>query len=380
LSNYAKEKLKKYQLERIGQKKTNKQGYLMVVIEYNNAHNVVVEFQDEYRTRVNCEWLQFKRGTIVNPTTYKHRLGQEKYNNQGYLMKVVEYNDSDNVIVEFDDTHKTRVKCKWCQFEKGSLHNPTVYADRLKEAKLNNQGCLMKIVEYNKADDIIVEFQDKYRAKVHAAYREFENGEVKNPYYPSVYGVGVTGNKYPTRIGKGNQIKEYSIWKTMLIRCYDEEYKTKHPTYKDATCCNEWLLFENFYEWLHSQENFDKWLNGERWNLDKDILIKGNKVYSPNTCCLVPPNVNNLFIKNDANRGNCPIGVCKKDDGYGSYCNNYKKREFLGYHDTEVGAFLAYKKRKEQIIKQTAQTEYDNGNITKRCYEAMMKYEVEITD
>lgn len=122
---------------------------------------------------------------------------------------------------------------------------------RIFEEKLNNKGCLMKIIEYNGTDDITVEFQDEYKAKVHTAYIFFLSGEVKNPYYPSVLGVGIVGNKYP--ISKnGKNIKEYCAWRNMLNRCLREDEKEKHPEYKDVTCCNDWLLFENFYEWMHS--------------------------------------------------------------------------------------------------------------------------------
>lgn len=380
--NYAKEKLKIYQSERIGQEKYNKQGYLIKVVGYNNAHDVIVEFNDDYKTQISCEWSQFEKGTIVNPITYGQRLGQTRYNKQGYLMKVVEYRSNKDIVVEFDDYHKTRINCRWSQFDNGSLINTTVYNQRLGKERLNNQGCLMKLVQYNNSSDIVVEFQDEYKAKVHAAYREFKEGSIKNPYHRSVYGVGITGNKYPTRDKNGIQPKEYNVWKMMLIRCFDETYKNKHPTYKNAICCEEWLLYENFYEWLHGQPNFDKWLNNSGWNIDKDIIIKRNKVYSPETCCLVPNNVNKLFVKNDTNRGHYLIGVSKTKNGYGAYCHNplTNKQEFLGYHSTNEKAFSAYKVRKEDIIKQVAKIEYDKGNITGQCYEAMINYIVEIDD
>ncbi len=252
---------------------------------------------------------------------------------------------------------------------------------RLGKQKLNYQKCLMEIIEYNDANDIIVEFQDKYKVRVHAAYREFKNGNIKNPYYPSVFGVGMLGVKYITKVN-GENTKEYLIWRKILGRCYDEKTKGKRPTYQDVTCCNDWLLYENFYDWLHKQSNYDKWLNGERWAIDKDILVKGNQIYSPETCCLVPNNVNGLFIKQDRKRGTLPIGVIKKGSKFQVYCQNpfTNKKECLGTFDAPEEAFQAYKKHKEEIIKQVAQFEYAQGNITKECYEAMLKYEVEITD
>lgn len=239
----------------------------------------------------------------------------------------------------------------------------------------------MKIIEYNKAIDIVVEFQDKYRAKVHTQYDAFRDGRIRNPYYATKYGVGIIGSKYSSR-KNGKHTKEYNAWCCMLERCYDKKFKDKHPTYRQVSCCDEWLVFENFYDWLHSQENFDKWLHNNYWCLDKDILIKRNKIYSPETCCLVPSGVNGLFVKNDSARGKYPIGVYKFKDGYRFMCRSYLRgRRYISkLYATATEAFWAYKQYKENVIKEAAQVEYDKSNITIKCYDAMMKYEVEIDD
>lgn len=253
--------------------------------------------------------------------------------------------------------------------------------NRIGMEKYNNQNCLMKIIEYNNCKDIVVEFQDEYKAKVHTSYRWFLIGRIKNPYHPSVYNIGKLGIKYPMSIN-GKHIKEYTAWTSMLKRCFVEKFKEKYPTYKNVICCDEWLLYENYYEWLHKQPNFDKWLNEDKWCVDKDILVKGNKVYSPKTCCIVPHNVNILFAKRDAKRGDLPIGVIRFGDRYRADCRNpfTNKQDHIGYYDTSEQAFQIYKSHKEKLIKQVAQMEYSNGNITKQCYDSMMKYEVEITD
>lgn len=253
--------------------------------------------------------------------------------------------------------------------------------NRLGEERLNNQGCLMKIIEYTNFHNIVIEFQDDYKAKIRTRYEHFIDKSIKNPYHPSVLGVGMIGEKYPSRINN-KKTKEYQTWQGMMIRCFDIKYKESSPTYRDVTCCKEWLLYENFYEWVHSQVNFDKWLNNNKWNLDKDILVKGNKFYSPETCCLVPSNVNNLFVKKNKNKGTLPIGVTKRKNRFFAQCSNFSGQghETLGYYTCLDDAFLAYKNRKEEIIKQVAETEYNKGNITKGCYEAMIRYEVEIDD
>lgn len=258
-----------------------------------------------------------------------------------------------------------------------------ICADRIGEERYNNQGCLMRIVEYNNANDIIVEFQDNYKAMVHTLYKNFKLGNVKNPYCASVYGVGMIGEKYPAKID-GRHTKEYKAWQSMLSRCFDKKYKTKEPSYQNVSCCDEWLLFENFYEWLHKQANFKKWLNNNGWAIDKDILIKDNEFYSPDTCCLVPKNINSLFTNRVNYRGSLPIGVSinKNTGKYVAECSNpfINKKEHLGSYLTKENAFQTYKKYKENIIKKVAKIEYSKGNITKQCYEAMLDYKVEITD
>ena len=259
--------------------------------------------------------------------------------------------------------------------------------ERLGKEYLNHQGCLMKIISYNNANDIVIEFCDKYKAKIHTTYGNFKKGNVRNPYYPDVFGVGILGEKYLSRTNYKNT-KEYIIWRSMLMRCFDKQYKNKHIMYEDVFCCDEWLYYPNFHEWLHRQENFDKWKNEKMSALDKDILIKGNKKYSPETCLLVPHNVNGLFIKQNRKRGELPIGVsyCKEKSArkYRAYVSmrtsGNKFAKTIGYYETPEKAFQAYKAYKENIIKQVAQEEYDKGSITKKCYEAMMNYEVEITD
>ena len=123
--------------------------------------------------------------------------------------------------------------------------------------KQNNKGCEMTIVEYNGYDDIVVQFNDKYKCKVHSKMCHFNSGNIKNPYTPNVYGKGCIGNKYVCKIN-GKETKEYKEWHSMLMRCFDPKLKEYRVTYEDVICCEDWLLFDNFYEWIHQQENYNK--------------------------------------------------------------------------------------------------------------------------
>lgn len=155
--------------------------------------------------------------------------------------------------------------------------------------------------------------------------------------------------------------------------------KTVHPTYKGCTVCDEWHNFQVFAKWY--DENYYL-LDDQRTELDKDILIKGNKTYSPETCVFVPQRINGLFTKREKDRGNLPIGVSlhKKYNKYYSRYNNGlgKTIHLVSYNTPEEVFYLGYKPHKEQLIKEIAD-EY-KGKIPQKLYEAMYKYEVEITD
>lgn len=379
MSHYTKEEECNLRKERIGKEKINNQGCLMKCIEYESSKNIIVEFQDEYKFKKKATWGEFDKGKIFNPY---YRLGLEKYNKQGYLMKIIQYNNARDIVVEFNDEFKTKVNTTWNQFDAGTLRNPEFYKNRIGIEKFNNDNDLMKIIEYNSATDITVKFIGKYEYTTKSTWDAFQLGEIKNPFKPTLYNVGIIGDKYKT-INNGISTKEYNTWNNVLMRSFNESVKNKNPSYKDVTCCKEWLFFPNFYEWLHSQENFDKWYGLKLSAIDKDILIKGNKIYSPDTCCLVPLHVNALFTKNNEARGDFPIGVSyhKSSGKFYARCSyNNSKRFDLGLYNTPEEAFYIYKEFKESYIKQIAQEEFDKGTITKKCYNAMMNYVVEITD
>ena len=185
-----------------------------------------------------------------------------------------------------------------------------------------------------------------------------------------IYSVGINDSAYCTNPTiDGNQVicKYYSTWKSMLRRCYDPKYQAKYPTYIGCTVCEEWLTFSNFKKWMMTQDFEGK-------QLDKDILVQGNKIYSPDTCIFVSKAINTLFTKSDASRGEYKVGVYfKKDNGkFTAQCQVNDKRKFLGYYLTEEEAYQAYKKFKTSHIRNIALEQTDE-----RLKQAMLNYIVE---
>lgn len=185
-----------------------------------------------------------------------------------------------------------------------------------------------------------------------------------------VYGIGVNDADYcinPTIDGKQVRCKYYQTWRGMLERCYDSKYQTKEPTYTGCTVCEEWLTFSNFKKWMETQDWVGKCL-------DKDILIQGNKIYSPDTCIFVSSSINNLFTKSDAARGKYKIGVSfkKENDKFLAQCNINGKPKYLGLFLTEEEAYKTYKIFKTAHIRTLALEQTDE-----RLKQAMLQYVVE---
>ena len=247
-------------------------------------------------------------------------------------------------------------------------------SQRLNEINYNNFGTPMKIIEYKSNKNITIEFQDEYKVKRNTDYRCFKRGGIKNPYDKEVCGVGCIGEgKYDSKFHK----KAYRYWSYMIKRCYDPYELNKRPTYIDVYVCDEWLNFQNFAEWFY--DNYYE-CNGLKMSLDKDILVKGNKIYSPNTCIFVPMNINDLFTKTDAKRGEYPIGVSPLREKLEVQCHNGNKNKYIGLFEKNQirEAWLCYKLNKELVIQSVAD-EYKEL-IPKELYEALYKYEVKIND
>lgn len=251
--------------------------------------------------------------------------------------------------------------------------------EKLGETVIQNCGEVAFIVEYVNSHDITIQFKTSGEL-VKTTYSHFVRGEVKSHFTPSVFGIGIKGLE-PTRDENGEILNSYKCWKAMLSRCYSAKYQEKYPTYKGCSVCSDWLYYPNFKKWY--DENYYE-INNKTSQLDKDVLIKGNKVYSPNTCVFVPNFINTLFIKKQNKRGELPIGVCyykpnkKYRAGLSVFKNGKATFKTIGYFTTINEAFKVYKQAKEEYIKEVADEYKDK--IPAKLYEAMYSYKVDIDD
>ena len=192
--------------------------------------------------------------------------------------------------------------------------------------------------------------------------------------HKQIYGIATRLGIAPVG-GRDKRAFEYTTWANMLKRCYSEKELTINPSYEDKSVCKDWLLYENFYDWCISVRYKEK-----GWQLDKDLLVKGNKVYGPETCVFLPPRINGLILKCDKSRGDLPVGVHfdKNRLKYKATCQNEFDKQSQKRFFTIEETFNWYKGEKERVIKAVADRYKDV--IDPRAYEALINYTVEITD
>ena len=253
--------------------------------------------------------------------------------------------------------------------------NDVSYKDCVGKVCKSKSSGDFKILKYNDAYNVDIQFlKTGFEKSVQLV--QVKSGNVKDPYSPSVFGVGILGTKYPSTIN-GRNTKEYDLWYSMLKRCYSATLKKGYPTYEGCEVSENFKYFEYFYEWCHKQVGFGI----EGFELDKDLLIKGNKVYNESTCVFLPQEINLVLTKCVTSRGKYLIGVCwcnTKKAFISQVRKNKGKSERLGIFKTEIEAFNAYKKAKESFVKEQADKWKDQ--IDERAYEALMNYEVDIDD
>jgi len=236
---------------------------------------------------------------------------------------------------------------------------------RIGETHVSNEGYEVVVVRGGeKKGYVVVNIDGRYEKTV--SHSQLVKGDVKNLYHKSVFGYGYIGiGKHKASI-KRVHTKKYSTWTGMLERCCSSDYHIKYPTYKDVTVCDEWHNFQVFGEWYDEQYKEDD------WQLDKDLLSGGKKIYSPETCVFIPRELNS-FLGQDKRNGDYPTGVSRKGSKYRSrsYCSLSGRLVHLGMFDTIEEADLAYRNKRLVNMMVWLKLIDNNLNIDYRVYDGL---------
>lgn len=233
------------------------------------------------------------------------------------------------------------------------------------------EGYWCSVLKVENSKRLLVKIEDEFGHRFYTQSGHLRRGHIKNPFHRSVYGVGRTGvGGVKATIGQ-RATREYALWKSMLERCYAEGYWEQYPTYTGCRVADEWHCLQEFGAWIRMQP-FDM----PGFQLDKDILAPGNKTYSPDTCALVPAEINNLLLDCGARRGRLPMGVVYRDDldSYIATVGIGNRNRHLGVFKCAGDAFAAYKSAKEQRVKEIANRW--RGRLDPRVIDALMRWEV----
>lgn len=227
----------------------------------------------------------------------------------------------------------------------------------------------MKIIRYNGINDITIEFQDEYNFTTNTYYYNFKIGQIKNPYDKTMAGVGYIGvGKHKTGMATKKN-NSYTAWEDMLYRCYNEKLRHSHLSYAGCTVCDEWHNYQIFADWY--EENF--YTVGEgRTHIDKDILYKNNKTYSPFTCIFVPQRINMIFMKKNRKIDiDLPTGIRRSKNGFSSSYNG----KHLGTFKNLIDALYFYNIEKKIHINKVA--EDFKEKIPYKLYNALLNWDYE---
>ena len=199
---------------------------------------------------------------------------------------------------------------------------------------------------------------------------------LKDRMIPSVYGVGYLGGNFELKTYcNGKKCPIYDVWFRMMERCFSKKVHSRFPNYIGCYVSDDFKDYSKWREW------YDKYqYKHDGWQLDKDLLIKGNKTYSIETCVFLPHIINSTLTKSNKTRGNYLIGTYfdKHNNKFKACMTKYGKNTTLGYFENEIDAHLAYKQAKESYLKELADKYKDL--LDPRAYEALYNYTVDVDD
>ena len=233
----------------------------------------------------------------------------------------------------------------------------------------NAQGCKAVVIAWNNHKSVLIEYLDEFAHRREVEARFLRRGSFRNPYFRGVCGVGYLGvGRFKSQNSKGNT-REYQAWSDMLKRCYSPAMHDKYPTYRGCSVADEWCDFQNFANWLSKHPSAY-----EDYQVDKDILFRGNKIYSPSNCCLVPHEINTMISTSGRTKEGFSQGVIARGSSFRACFSGKGVGRWCGTYPSYGEALSAYKKAKEAYVKEIANKW--RGRIDERVYDALMNWTV----
>jgi len=232
------------------------------------------------------------------------------------------------------------------QYSKTELENilSTLILARLEENKTNDNK-VAGIISIIKNNRLLIEkiLDDSFTSTSRLRTSEL------------IYGVGVVD----VQITNENR-KAYESWRHMLRRSYSPEYKNRKPTYENCTVADEWLVFSEYQKFYEANYK-------EGYQLDKDILVEGNKIYSKETCCFVPTALNGLIV----NIEGIGVNYDKQKNKFRAGMSIKGKQKNLGYYSTEEDAIKAYRTAKKKYVNDVVDEYALKGEISDEIVNAL---------
>jgi hypothetical protein len=353
----------------IGQVLENKQGEKYVIEGLDHCKSVKVRFLSNNSVKYTTANYAY-RGIVRMERVL---VGEQYLDKNGETITVVGKTKQDDITIQWDDgetrsTNAYRIENRLVIRTNDNKHvNPTV---KVGQIYVNRQGSEIKVLEYENSTKILVEIGErKYQQYVHAGNLISLN--VHDKYAPSVAGKGIFGD---AEVDVKSQV--YTSWAGMLKRCYTfyDDKPRARINYEGCEVREDFLYLPDYMAW------YEKQIVQPKWHLDKDLLVPGNKIYSPDTCVFLPRALNTFLTVRGNERGPYPIGVTYHErlGKYEACCNRDGKSVYLGLYLNPEDAFEAYKKEKESYAKDLAKRW--EGVIDSRACEALMNYRVLITD
>ena len=246
------------------------------------------------------------------------------------------------------------------------IKNTNVVGERYK----TNLFGWLEIIDYKGTYECTIKFDNTGTILEKIFYTNIKTGSVKDPYAPITFGVGYMGNgEYISRGSDGDKTPAYKSWSKILDRCYRVNRSIRNKSYIGCTIADEWKCFQNFAKW--HEDNFKPHM--KEWDLDKDLFVKDNRIYSPSTCCFIPQEINKILIRRSDNK-NAPMGAIFKNGKFIVRMYKDGKRLPLGSYNNAEQASMVYKTAKEDYIKELAERWKPYLDI--RAYNSLISYEL----